>query len=351
MMGKAAQSPPYTETKCGDEIGNRNKQPKYGIRKRVAGMGRPLKVLSIATVIGMFLVLLMGALVTKSGSAEGCGASWPLCDGKLLPAANIHSIIEYSHRAVSGTVGLLVLALTVWGWRRYPGRRDVRALLVTALIFIVIQSLLGAAAVLWPQPKLVLALHFGISLTAFAAVLLPTIIMFQLERGETHRQKPVSSRLWAWSWGALAYVYAVVYSGAYVRHTNSHLACLDWPLCNGALIPELSGGVGIQFFHRVAAGVALLVLLGLVRVASRERAERPDLYRGAVVAAALVGLQVLSGAHVILTHLTMTAMMLHSAIVTSLFGALSYLCLQVSREPVARDPKRHARIGGELHRP
>lgn len=322
----------------------------YALRKRVAGMGRPLKMLSVATVIGMFLVLLMGALVTKSGSAEGCGASWPLCDGEFLPAANIHSIIEYSHRAVSGTVGLLVFAMTVWAWRRYPDRRDVRALVVTASLFVIIQSLLGAAAVLWPQPKTVLALHFGISLTAFAAVLLPTIIMFQLERGGTHRQKPVSPRLRLWVWSALVYVYAVVYTGAYVRHTNSHLACLDWPLCNGALIPELTGGVGVQFFHRVAAGVALLLLGWLVRVAAREKAARPDLYRGAIVAATLVALQVLSGAVVVLTHLTMTAMMLHSAIVTALFGALSYLCLQVSEEPVVRGSRRSMHTGGELHR-
>src|SRR5690606_38065528 len=93
---------------------------------------RSLKVLVYASVVGMFLVLLMGALVTKSGSAEGCGSSWPLCDGKLLPAMNIHSIIEYSHRAVSGIVGLLVLAMAVGMWRVYGHRRDMRILLIGA---------------------------------------------------------------------------------------------------------------------------------------------------------------------------------------------------------------------------
>ena len=296
-------------------------------------MSRSLKVISVASVAGMFLVLLMGALVTKSGSAEGCGASWPTCDGRFLPAANIHSVIEYSHRLVSGLTGIAVLAMAIGVWRKYPGRRDLRYLMWTALAFIVIQSLLGAAAVLWPQPKTVLALHFGISLTAFAAVLLPMIIMFQIERGATYRGDPVSSRLRTWIWISIVYVYAVVYSGAYVRHTNSHLACLDWPLCGGALIPDLSGAVGIQFFHRLAAGVAFLLLVGLAVLARKERERRPDLYRGAFVAAALVTAQVLSGAWVILSHLTLASMMVHSAIITSLFGALSYLCLQVTREP------------------
>lgn len=300
-------------------------------------MGRGLKGLAISAVVGMFLVQLMGALVTKSGSAEGCGSSWPLCDGKLLPAANIHSYIEYSHRAVSGIVGILVVVMAVQMWRKYAHRRDVRALAFTGVLFIVIQSLLGAAAVMWPQPKTVLALHFGISLTAFSAVLLPTIIAFQLEKGDTHRTKPVSSRLRAWVWGSLIYVYAVVYSGAFVRHTNSHLACLDWPLCNGALIPPLTGEVGIQFFHRLAAGVALLVLIGLARVAAREREVRPDVYVGALWSAILMGAQVLTGGWVVLSHLTMTSMMVHSAIITALFGLLSYLCMQVSPEPARRE--------------
>ena len=43
-----------------------------------------------------------GALVTKTGSEDGCGSSWPLCNGALLPEnLPIQTIIELSHRAVS----------------------------------------------------------------------------------------------------------------------------------------------------------------------------------------------------------------------------------------------------------
>lgn len=298
-------------------------------------MGRGFKLLAIASVIGMFIVQLQGALVTKSGSAEGCGSSWPSCDGQLWHLGTTESIIEYSHRAVSGLVGLLVVAFAILAWRRYSHRKDIRAFAVVAVLFIIIQSLLGAAAVMWEQPTVVLALHFGISLTAFASVLLPVITMFQLERGETHRHKPVSSGMQFWAWSALIFVYGIVYSGAYVRHTNSHLACLEWPLCQGVLIPELTGEVGIQFFHRLVAGLGWLLLLWLVRVAWRERKVRPDLYRGAVWAATLMTLQVLSGGVVILTYLTLISMMIHSAIITALFGALSYLCLQVHKDPIS----------------
>src|SRR5690606_16663196 len=115
--------------------------------------------------------------------------------------------------------------------------------------------------------------------------------------------------------------YAVVYTGAYVRHTNSHLACLDWPLCNGALIPELSGAVGIQFAHRVAAALGLFLLALLFFAARRERSERPDVYWGSAASFALIALQVLSGAYLVLSHLTLTSMMVHGAVITLLFGA------------------------------
>lgn len=306
---------------------------------------RALKGLVNASVIGMFLVLLMGALVTKSGSAEGCGSSWPLCDGKLLPAMNINSIIEYSHRAVSGIVGLMVGAMAIWMWRIYGARKDMRILLSGAVLFIIIQAALGAMAVVWPQPKTVLALHFGISLIAFSCVLLPAIIMRQLAKGDTGRSAPISRRLKAAIWGSTIYIYALVYTGAYVRHTNSHLACLDWPLCNGALIPELSGAVGIQFFHRFAALVGLLCIAALGHWAKPERKQRPDIFKGSVVSLILIGAQIGGGAYVILSFLSMEAMMLHSAIVTVLFGALSYLCLQATPDTPAMERENDMRKG------
>ncbi|MGI8405293.1 MAG: COX15/CtaA family protein, partial [Thermomicrobiales bacterium] len=66
------------------------------------------KRLAILTAAGMFLVLLMGANVTATGSGEGCGNDWPLCHGRFLPGDYRASIIEYSHRIVTGAEGFLV---------------------------------------------------------------------------------------------------------------------------------------------------------------------------------------------------------------------------------------------------
>ena len=53
--------------------------------------------------------------------------------------------------------------------------------------------------------------------------------------------------------GTGVYVLRVVYLGAYVRHAGVSLACADWPLCNGQVVPRLDGPTGIVFAHRLAA--------------------------------------------------------------------------------------------------
>lgn len=282
-----------------------------------------------ASVVGMFVVILMGALVTKTGSADGCGDSWPLCDGQLLPAWEREALIEFSHRIVSGIEGILVVAMAVMLWRRFKQHKEIRVLVPLALLFLFLQAALGAMAVVWPQPKTVLALHFGISLVAFATVLLPALFLEQGSDVRELRRRPVPRALSRLVWFAAFYIYVIVYSGAYVRHTGSDLACPDFPLCNGQLFPGFSGYEGIHYTHRLLAYGGVLLLAVLLWSARRIRHERPDVYRGAVLALWGIVLQATSGALSVLSQLALPMMMLHSAIVTLLFGVITYLCMQV----------------------
>lgn len=296
-------------------------------------MTRRLQFVTWGSVIGMFLVLLMGALVTKTGSAEGCGDTWPLCDGEFLPQLQPGPIIEFSHRIVSGLVGILIIVMAVMVWRRYKQHPEIRLFIPLAVGFLLLQAWLGAMAVMWPQPKLVLALHFGISLIAFSSVLLPTIFIRQIENNDTHRTVTVSQRLQRYVWFVTAYIYVVTYTGAYVRHTGSDLACLDFPLCNGQLIPPLQGAVGIHFTHRLAAYAGLALLFGLWMYTRRWKEQRPDIARASFWAFITGLAQAASGAMSVLTQLALASMMLHSAIIIVLFGLLSYISLQVVAEP------------------
>src|SRR5829696_190253 len=58
------------------------------------------------------LVILWGAYVRASGSGAGCGSHWPLCNGEVIPpAAQVATLIEFSHRLTTGLAGLLVIEL------------------------------------------------------------------------------------------------------------------------------------------------------------------------------------------------------------------------------------------------
>ncbi len=71
---------------------------------------RWLKPMAMAAAVGMFIVLLMGATVTNTGSSEGCGRSWPMCDGDMWSR---EMLIEASHRLVTGAEGFLVLGVGI----------------------------------------------------------------------------------------------------------------------------------------------------------------------------------------------------------------------------------------------
>lgn len=294
-------------------------------------MNRGLKRLSLIAIANMYLVLIAGALVTSSGSADGCGESWPLCHGTWLPELQLETVIELSHRLVSGAAGIIVTLMAIWAWRSLPRRPAVQVLAPGAVFFLVVQALLGAAAVMWPQPKAVLALHFGISLISFAAVLLLGVLVFREDLAAAGRTEPPGAgpELTRWLWATLGFSYVVVYLGAYVRHVGAGWACSGWPLCNGQFVPDPGGGVAASYIHRVAAALLTLMVVQVFRLALRHAPDRPDLRLGAQAALVLALLQAASGALMGLGWLNLATRMLHSAVITAFFGSLSYLCLQV----------------------
>ena len=97
--------------------------------------------------------------------------------------------------------------------------------------FLVLQGLIGAAAVIWAQSDFVLALHFGISLISFAAVLLLTLLIFEVDKKFEAEKLIIDRRMKFHIIGITIFSYIVVYSGALVRHTKSSLVCKDWPFC------------------------------------------------------------------------------------------------------------------------
>jgi cytochrome c oxidase assembly protein subunit 15 len=307
--------------------------------RKTWGWQGAIKALAMAASVGMFVVLAMGTAVTNTGSAQGCGRDWPLCRGKFIPEFAVKTLIEFSHRAVTGVEGLLIVALAVGAlvfWRR---RREIQVLVPLMLAFLLIQAVLGGLAVKYPETPAVLALHFGVSLIAFAAVLLVTAVIWEADGADTLRDRPLP-RGFVWStWGLIVFTYVVVYIGAYVRHKGIGLACPDWPLCQGAIVPPLPGAAGVArafvLLHRYSAAALLVATVALFLWARRLRRGRPDLYRGSIAALITLAGQALAGAWVVYSQLSLFSTLFHAAMVALYFGALSYLCLHTLARPAA----------------
>lgn len=91
------------------------------------------------------LVIAVGTIVRATGSGDGCGSHWPLCDGEMIPLApTIAKAIEFTHRAVSGVDGILVLALFVGGFLLFPKKHPVRPAVVGALLLTLFEAFIGA---------------------------------------------------------------------------------------------------------------------------------------------------------------------------------------------------------------
>lgn len=292
-----------------------------------------LKWFAVASTFGMLLILLGGALVTKTDSGMGCGRHWPGCNGQLIPdVITAEVLIEFSHRLVTGTVGILIVVLAVWSWKALGHVRETKFLSIMAVFFLVLQALIGAAQVLWGQGDFILALHFGISLISFASVLLLTLLIFEVDKKYDAENINVGNHLKWHTIGVSLYSYVVVYTGALVRHTKSELVCLDWPFCNNNAIGLPSHfNEWVQMGHRTAAGLIFIWILYITIHAIRNYKNQRVIYWGWIIALILVSLQVITGMTVVLTQLNLYIALFHSLFITLFFGLLMYMILLVLR--------------------
>lgn len=294
-------------------------------------MIRIIKWLAVVSVIGMVFILLGGALVTKTGSGAGCGSSWPLCDGKLIPT-NITAelIIEYSHRLVSSVIGVTVLLLSVFAWIELGHIREVKFLSFLSVFFLVLQGLIGAAAVMWGQSDFVLALHFGISLISFASILLLTLLIFEIDQKLDTENLFIKKRFRIEIYALSFFTIIVVYTGALVRHVNANLVCKDWPFClnnTPFAFADYSFLQWVQMGHRLLAGLLFIWTITLFIKVMKEYRNNLIMFWGWSVTTALITAQVVLGALIIFTQLNLWVALLHAFFITCYFGCLSYFIL------------------------
>ncbi len=95
------------------------------------------------------LVVLWGGIVRATGYGAGCGDHWPLCNGVAIPQSpQFHTIVEFTHRLMSGASLILVAILLIWTWRATRRGHLARWAAVAAMVLVLNEALLGALLVL-----------------------------------------------------------------------------------------------------------------------------------------------------------------------------------------------------------
>ncbi len=222
------------------------------------------------TVLGwMILVILWGAVVRATGSGAGCGDHWPLCNGDWIPQhPRLATIIEFTHRSMSGICTGLVGALIAWTVLAHEKGTRVRKAAVWSGVLLITEALLGAVLVLGGYVEhntsdtrvLVQCVHFTNTMLLLGALTLAW--WWQRPRPSATLNTPQTSRRMArLSWFALGFT---VLTGA----TGSVAALADtlFPSANlrSALLADISSSsplmVRMRWMHPAAAAIAVLLV-------------------------------------------------------------------------------------------
>jgi len=111
-----------------------------------------------------------------------------------------------------------------------------------------------------------------------------------------------------------AAAYALVVLGGLVRITGAGLACPDWPLCHGLLVPPLEGRVLIEYAHRLAAAMVSVLVLVTTMEAFRVRRGVPRAGALSLLVIALLAIQIIVGGLTVRLQLTPTLVAIHLGI-------------------------------------
>jgi heme a synthase len=225
----------------------------------------------------MILVILWGAVVRATGSGAGCGDHWPLCNGDFFPHhPRIATIIEFTHRSMSGICTVLVGALIAWTFVARPRGDRARTASVWSGVLLITEALLGALLVLGGYVDrnasdtrvLVQCVHFTNTMLLLGAL---TLTWWWL-RGSSRAEGSLQGQTLAW-----VTVAATILTGA----TGSVAALADTlfpaPSLREGLAQDFAANapllVHMRWMHPAAALLAFLSAMVLCRHLSRRGAQ------------------------------------------------------------------------------
>lgn len=282
--------------------------------------------LAVITALFAYSQIALGGLVRVSGSGLGC-PDWPLCHGRPYPPANIHSIIEYSHRTVGSITGVLIIATVVLAWVLFRQRRPEVAWIASAsLVAIAAEGGLGALVVASELAPWLVLVHLGLAMIILGCLVATAVMAMPASSG---LRDPGFRRLTV---VAAAATYVMLLTGSSVVASDADRRCTTWPLCGNGFAPSFTGVDAFTMLHRGTVLVVSVFLVYVLVAALR----RQSLARAAVATLVILGLQIAVGAGAAVTRAAFFDG-LHIAIATLVWAGILTTALltlpRADREP------------------
>jgi heme A synthase len=280
---------------------------------------RRFRVLAFTTAVFAYLQIALGGVVRVTGSGLGC-PDWPLCHGRPYPPADVHSIIEYSHRSVGTITGVLVIATVVLAWIVFHRTRPIVAIVATgSLVAIAAEGGLGAVVVAQELAPWLVLVHLALAMLILGCLLATAILALPPSSGIA-TIRPLAAV-------SAAATYLLLLTGSTVVASEADKQCHSWPLCGGGFTPDFTGVNAFTMLHRGSALLLGALMLYVALRAMREANLRP----AAIATLVIFALQVLVGAGAAVSDAALFNG-LHVAMATLVWaGMLSILLLTLPR--------------------
>lgn len=211
------------------------------------------RTLVLVGAILALVVVALGAYVRLTDAGLGC-PDWPGCYGTLTVPQSETAIMdaqqaypnsmvvvgkawrEMVHRYFAGTLGLIVLTISVLAWRM---RNEIKVspwVSTFLLALIIFQAMLG----MWTVTLLLKPAIVSAHLLGGMATLATLVWLAHRHWGSYSGAILQSKELKLAIRFALVVIFAQIFLGGWTSTNYAALACTDFPTCHGAWMPEMN---------------------------------------------------------------------------------------------------------------
>lgn len=151
-----------------------------------------LQSFSLASLCVLFSLMTLGGYVSSSGVGLSC-PQWPLCPHGLIPSYEF--IIEYFHRTLAATTGLVVFLTMIFVLRGRNSQRSTKIFSIIAASAVVGQITLGAIVINEKLHADLVTAHLALGLVLFSSMIYVVInIFYTNQRLRSHSPSKLSAQ-------------------------------------------------------------------------------------------------------------------------------------------------------------